>query len=143
MFRNAVRILTRILRAAIPLVLLGGGIASLFYGVAYHSAIVLVEHEIEVDHAPPPGLEAHGGAGFEPPGFGPPGEGFDDPWMGGPPPWMAPPPELLKIKQTIVVNEEVTESALIREITFGGVTRLSSGGLWRTYTGAPPLLCPT
>ena len=148
MLRNAVKALMIIARTAAPLMLLAAGAASLVYGFGYHAATVSFEQEIEIDLAPPPGMGMHGGMGFhpelgmEPPGFGPPGEGPGDPWLGGPPPWMAPPPELQRIKDTVVVNEETNEPRLIREVTFGGV-RLDRGVLWRTYTGAPPQLCPT
>jgi hypothetical protein len=147
MLRNATKTLIIIARAAAPLMLLAAGAASLVYGFAYHSTIVSLEQEIEIDLAPPElgthgGMEFHPPPGLEPPGFGPPGEGPGDPWLGGPPPWMAPPPELLKIKDTVVVSEETSEPRLIREVTFGGV-RLDRGMLWRTYTGAPPQLCPT
>jgi len=142
-------------RAAIPLVLLAGGIASLVYGVGHHSAEVSVEQEIEIDLAPPPGMAPPGWEGFGPPsfdpsGFGPSGEnfdpsgpGFDDPSLAAVPPWLAPPPELSKLKEKFILTENASELTLIREITFGGVTRLSSGMLWRTYSGAPPSLCPT
>jgi hypothetical protein len=137
-------------RAAIPLVLLASGIASLVYGVGHHSADVSVEQEIEIDLAPPPGIEPPGWEGFGPPGFGPPGEGFDpagpafgDPALAGMPPWLGPPPELSKVKEKFILTENASELSLIREITFGGVRRLSSGVLWRTYSGAPPSLCPT
>lgn len=139
---SAARMRMAVLRAVVPLVLLVGGIASLVYGVGHHSAVVSVEQEIEIDLAPPPGVE--------PPGFGQPGEGFGpsepgfgDPALAGPPPWLAPPPELSKVKQKVILSEDASEPALIREVTFGGVTRLSSGVLWRTYTGVPPSLCPT
>lgn len=131
-----------LLRVVVPLTLLAGGVAALVYGGVYHAAAVSVEQEIEIDLAPPPGVE--------PPGFGMPGEGFppaepgvDDPALASPPPWLAPPPELTKVKQKVIVTDDVPEWALIREVTFGGVTRLSSGVLWRTYTGDPPSLCPT
>lgn len=148
MLRSAAKTLMIIVRMAAPLMLLLAGTASLVYGLAYRSTIVSVEQEVEIDLAPPPEMGMHGGMEFhpepnlEPPGFGPPGEGPGEPWLGGPPSWMAPPPELLRIKDTVVVNEETSEPQLIREVTFGGV-RLDRGMLWRTYTGAPPQLCPT
>jgi len=150
MIRTTARMLTALLRATIPLVLLAGGIVSLVYGISRHSAVISVEQEIEIDLAAPAGVAApgFGGAGLPglgPPGdgSGPPGDGFTDPALAGPPPWMAPPPELSKVKQKVILTEETSELTLIREVTFGGVTRLSSGVLWRTYTGVPPSLCPT
>jgi hypothetical protein len=148
--RNAARILLTVLRAGVPVALLAGGIASLVYGIGHHAVEVSVEHEIEIDLTPPPGVEPPGWDGFGPPGFVPPGEGFGppdagfgEPAMGVPPPWLALPPELAKIKDKVILTEATSEPTLIREVTFGGVKRLSSGVLWRTYTGDPPSLCPT
>ena len=130
--------LMAILRAAVPLALLAGGLASGVYGVAHHTAVVSQEQEIEIDLAPPPGVGPAGAEGFGPPGFGPPGQDF-----GAPPPWLAPPPGLSKVKEKVVLSEAASELTLIREVTFGGVTRLSSGVLRRTYSGESPSLCPT
>ncbi|HPM80396.1 MAG TPA: hypothetical protein PLF81_06830 [Candidatus Anammoximicrobium sp.] len=142
MMNNAWRWLVRILRAAVPLVLLAGGIASLAYGVARHTAVVSVEQEIEIDLAAPPGMEFPGVEGGAP-GFGPPGF---EPGMAAPdfpPPFLQLPPELSKVKEKVIVSEPSSELTLIREVTFGGVVRLDTGVLWRTYTGDPPSLCPT
>jgi hypothetical protein len=147
MARSAARLLISLARAAAPLVLLLAGVASLVYGVGFHSALVSAEHEIEIDLMPP-GIPMHGGMefpvqpGIEPPGLGPPGDDFGNPWLGGPPPWLEPPQELRTIRDTVIVSEQAAEPYLIREITFGGV-RLDAGVLWRTYTGEPPSLCPT
>ncbi len=35
------------------------------------------------------------------------------------------------------------ESALIKEVSIGGVERKPDGTLHKTYTGAPPKACPT
>jgi len=125
----------RILRAIPPLILLGGGIASVIYGAMYHTVPVSEEQEIEISLAPPPMPGFPGEPPFEEP--------FGEPSFGGPPDMMAPPPFLEKVKETIVVTEEEREFKLIREVTFGGVTLLASGDIMRTYTGAPPSLCPT
>lgn len=130
------------LRAATPLVLLAGGIASLAYGVARHTAVVSVEQEIEINLAPPPGFGFPGGEGG-PPGFGPPGFEPGVPGPDLPAPFMQVPPELSKVKEKVIVSEPSSELTLIREVTFGGVVRLDTGVLWRTYTGTPPSLCPT
>ncbi len=139
----------RLTRITVPLVLLLAGVFSLVYGAVYHSAIVSVQHEIEIDLTPPPpGMDLHGGMGMHPePGldpfdFGAPDEGFGDPWVDEPPPWLAPPQELLTMRDTVIVHEQTAEPLLILEITYGGV-RLQEGVLWRTYTGEPPSLCPT
>ncbi|MCE5187002.1 MAG: hypothetical protein LLF76_12845 [Planctomycetaceae bacterium] len=35
------------------------------------------------------------------------------------------------------------ESALIKEVSIGGLKRQADGKLYKTYTGAPPQACPT
>jgi hypothetical protein len=141
------RIVQRIL---LPLVLLGVGIASLVYGLRSHTAEVFEEQEIEIALGPPappppePGLppELGGMPGFpDPSGFGgmPGMPGMGDPMS----PFGAPPPELQKVKQKIFVGKEEPEPVLVREITIGGLMRLATGELQRTYTGEPPSLCPT
>jgi hypothetical protein len=137
MSRTAARAWTIVVRAALPALLLVGGIASVVYGVVRHTAVVAQEQEIEIDVAPPPGFGPPGVPGFLP------GGGPGDPSLGGPPVWMGPPPEMRKVKQKVLLSETTSELTLIREVTFGGVTRLDTGVLWRTYTGAPPSLCPT
>ena len=139
---KAARWLVWVLRAALPLVLLAGGIAALVYGIAHHTAVVSAEQEIEVDLAAPPGMELPGSPGGVP-GFGPPGGDLGDPASAFPPPFLQLPPELSKVKEKVIVSEPTRELTLIREVTFGGVTRRSPGVLWRTYTGDPPSLCPT
>ena len=144
---TAARWLVRVLRAAAPLALLAGGIASLAYGIARHTADVSVEQEIEVSFEPPGGDVGAPGfvqPGFDqPPGFVPPGADPNAPPPLFPPSLVPLPPELSKVKEKVIVSEPVSEVSLIREVTFGGVTRKAAGVLWRTYTGAPPSLCPT
>ena len=41
------------------------------------------------------------------------------------------------------VPARVSEADLIKEVTVGGVTTNSSGGIDRTYTDKPPAQCPT
>ena len=142
MMNKAARWLVWVLKAAVPLVLLAVGIAGLVYGIAHHTVVVSAEQEIEVDLAPPPGMGPPGvDGGF--PGFGPPGAELGGPALPFPPPFMQLPPELSKAKEKVIVSEPSSELTLIREVTFGGVTRRSPGVLWRTYSGAPPSLCPT
>ena len=45
------------------------------------------------------------------------------------------------VYETITLVE--SEPELVREVTYGGVTRLPTGETKRTYTGKPPSLCPT
>jgi hypothetical protein len=115
-----------ILRAIAPIGLFGCGIASLIYGAAYHAAPVSKEQEMEIDVPLPPE--------FLPPGQ-PPSVEF--------PPGMTQPPFGQKIVEKVIVTADKSEPALIREITFGGVTLLASGEIRQTYTGEPPSLCPT
>ena len=64
--------------------------------------------------------------------------------MGGPPGMMPPlPPGMGKITEKVIVTEKEPEPKLVHEVTFGGVTLLASGDIMRTYSGAPPSLCPT
>ncbi len=91
------------------------GLSLIVYGVRFHSEPVLVEQEVE-----PPAAEP------APPLF-----------FTSRPPVIAPPAgkELVSLRES--------EPHLIREITVGGVTRLDSGEIKRTYTGKPPTACPT
>ncbi len=136
---------TVIRRAIVPLLLLLGAIASIWYGAASHSVPVLVEQEEEVEidvpdpFALPPGLPPDLPFGQTPP--------FGDPSLG--PPAFGPAPfGVPGIKQVdtrvIQTTKEIPEPALIRDVTVGGVVRLASGQLKRTYRGdRPPSLCPT
>jgi len=139
---------TIVQRALLPIVMLGLGIASLVWGATHHVLEIYEEQEIEISIAPPPEM-------MEP--MGPPGlpGGPDDadpnvpgePGFGGPtdvPPFMVgPPPELQKVKQTVMISKEEPESQAVFEITIGGLALLETGELLRTYSGAPPSLCPT
>jgi hypothetical protein len=134
--------------------MLGLGIASLVWGTTRHVLEVYEEQEIEISIAPPPELMQP----MDPMGFpdgldgvmeqGFPGEpGFEDSGFGPPPgmpPFLAgPPPELQTVKQIVMISKEVPESQAVFEITIGGLALLETGELQRTYTGAPPSLCPT
>jgi len=54
---------------------------------------------------------------------------------------FSPPGGFGRMVESIILEE--SEPELIREVTFGGVTRLDTGETKRTYTGQPPSLCPT
>jgi hypothetical protein len=47
------------------------------------------------------------------------------------------------IEEKYLAVQDEPERVLVREITIGGVTRLANGQLKRTYSGKPPLLCPS
>ncbi len=138
-------------RAIVPLLLLLAAAAAIQYGAAHHSVPVLVEEQEEVTiDVPNP---------FVPPGFGldpnssPPGmppfgpQGFGDPSFGSPPfgpgPFGASPIKEV-VTRSIQTAKDLPEPALIRDVTVGGVVRLASGQLKRTYSGDQgPSLCPT
>lgn len=144
-------------RGLLPIVMLGLGIASLVGGAKHHVLEIYEEQEITISIAPPPEMmQPMGPPGFPggpdggmEPGF--PGQpGFEDPdfgdpqGMGGMPPFMAgPPPELQTVTQIVLVSTEEPESRAVFEITIGGLALLETGELQRTYSGAPPSLCPT
>jgi hypothetical protein len=137
-----VDILIKLGRAIIPLLLVLGGVALVYYGARYNSQEVVEEQEIKVPIAPPvpPGSMMPPGA---PPGFpgAPPFE--QQPPFLEPPPLLGAAPFPIEVTETVLVSKEDSELRLIREVTFGGVVLLDSGQLHRTYSGDPPLLCPT
>jgi hypothetical protein len=52
----------------------------------------------------------------------------------------------VRLKKTTEDYTDVTfvsEWAIVRDVTVGGVMRLPNGHLKRTYSGKPPALCPT
>jgi hypothetical protein len=126
-----------VLRALLPIAVFLGALGLLIYGARFHFVPVSQEEEIEVSIAPPTPFVPPPIPGQPP--FGQPGEGplFVDPFQ------RALPPFLQTIKAKVIVTENESEPTLIREVTFGGVARPTSGILMRTYTGQPPSLCPT
>ena len=130
-----------------PSVVLGLGIVSLLWGTFRHTLEISEEQEIEISLAPPPEMMQGDPMGMAGPEGGFPGDpGFEDPNFGGPPgmPFMpGPPPEMQKVKQKVLVSKEEPESRAVFEITIGGLALMDTGELQRTYTGAPPSLCPT
>ena len=151
------RLRTILQRGFLPIVMVALGVASLLWGAARHTLEVYEEQEIEISIAPPPemmqsmappafptGPEQGMGQGFlGDPAFGDPAFGAP-PDMGGMPPFIAgPPPELQKVKQIVMISKEEPESRVVFEVTIGGLALLETGELKRTYSGAPPSLCPT
>jgi hypothetical protein len=128
-------------RIVVPMLLLAGSTASLFYGAWRHSAPVVADQEKEVtieipaDFPPVPGDQFPPMPGVEPGG---------PPFPGGNP--FEGPPAMIKktVKQIDRITKLESEPDLIREITVGGVERLASGELKQTYSGDKgPSLCPT
>lgn len=113
-------------RAVLPTLLTIGGLASLIYGAVYHSAPVLTETETEATIEVP--------APFAPDqSFGQP------PFPGGLPPMVK-----KTVKRIDVATIVEPEPMLMRELSVGGVARIESGELKRTYSGSKgPALCPS
>jgi hypothetical protein len=143
-----VRVLTRFVRAVVPLLVLIGGIASVYYGARYNAQEVVEEQEIKVPIAPPTPFGPMAPPEEQPP-FGDPSPFGQPPPFGNEPPLMEPSPLLgpapfpMEVTETVLIGKDESELQLIREVTFGGVVLLASGELRRTYSGAPPSLCPT
>jgi len=95
-------------------VLIGTG--ALVYGVRWHSVAVLMEEEVVIPRFSPAGAPPY-------------------PFPG------APPSDFPPIVNLVTLEE--SEPRVILEVTFGGVVRLPTGDIKRTYTGPPPSLCPT
>jgi hypothetical protein len=115
--------LTFIRRAVLPVLLVIGGLASLVYGVKFHVVPVLAEEKTEVSIDMPDPLQS------SMPGM----QSFDEP------------PRMRKqtVERTVEVTINLSEPALIRDVTVGGVVLNKSGDIMRTYSGKPPSLCPT
>jgi hypothetical protein len=161
--------MTRILGFTV-LLLLGGG--SLVHGLLFHRIAVEETKKREISVAVPtlPGVgellpdsghDAEPAAGEEKPqtkgkidsdGENPfaspssaekPAGNSDNPFEG-----QADVPAPSDVKFAKVTEEYVDvslepESAIVRDMTFGGVELLANGHLKRTYSGKPPSLCPT
>ncbi len=107
----------RVTRILLPIFLVWVGVVSIIYGGLVHARPVLVEQELVV---PPSLVEAGPFAQFRAlPGQSPQG-----------------------VRKRIVAIRQL-EADLIREVTVGGVVRLQSGEIKRTYTGDAPSGCPT
>jgi hypothetical protein len=146
-------------RAVVPLVLLAAGIVSAVYGAKHHVIPVDQEHEEEVsipiptpfgpgpggpeEQAFPGGPPEPGAPPFsegQPPGAEPPGEPPTD----GPPPLWQPPGMSIKVIKKVIVTTDEPEPKIVREVSVGGVARVESGEIKRTYSGNEgPALCPT
>ena len=117
-------------RAIVPTVLVIGGLASLIYGAMFRSVPVLEEHETKTTIEIPMDLPPPGPSGESPQPGGP---GF-----GGPPPFLK--KEVTRVELVTIVE---SEPVLMGEVSVGGVARLESGELKRTYSGKGPALCPS
>jgi hypothetical protein len=127
-------IATILRRGLLPIVMLGLGIASLVWSAKHHVLEIYEEQEIKISlemmqPMGPPGFPGGPDGGMEP--------GFMPPFMAGPP------PELQTVTFFELVSKEEPESQAVFEITIGGLALLETGELRRTYSGAPPSLCPT
>jgi len=52
----------------------------------------------------------------------------------------APEPQYKTVTRTMLVSRLEPESALVRDVTYGGLMRRDDGELMRTYSGTPPSL---
>jgi hypothetical protein len=68
---------------------------------------------------------------------------WDGPPAGGLPPFALPEPMFQTVTRVDLVPRDEPEWVIVREVTYGGITRLENGQLKRTYSGQPPALCPT
>jgi hypothetical protein len=124
-------------RALLPAMLVAAGIAAVVYGARFHQAPVIEEQEREFTIKIP----LPGGA-FLPPADSPMPDpvaqaGGDQDSQGG--------EEFItrKIKKMVAVSGDNGEPRLIRDLSVGGIVRLDSGELKRTYSGEAPSLCPS
>jgi len=105
-------------RSAAAIVLVLAGAAAVVGAATWHAIPVLV----------PPAKTAESSSGSETPG-----------------PAVEPPSPVTPgddgAKGPVVLIE--SEPALVREVTVGGVARLPSGDIQRTYSGQAPSQCPT
>jgi hypothetical protein len=95
---------------------IAAGAAMVAYGAAVNSTPVLVEQRIEAPPSPFGGQDVYGG-------------------FGGPDTPATPIMELVTV--------EMGEGDVVFDVTVGGLERVASGELKRTYSGAPPAACPT
>ena len=105
-------------RSAGVVLLILMGAAAIVYAVTGHGITVLV----------PPAETAESSAEGETPG------------LAVEPPSPAP-PQVVGAEEPAALVE--SEPALVREVTVGGVKRLASGDIQRTYSGQAPSQCPT
>jgi hypothetical protein len=155
-----------------PIILLLTGSGALLYGSFFHVVMVAEEKEREVSIAIPAisGLaerppenrgQVEAGATEEERGAGDggtsvDGDPFRSPPVGGNQPGnpenpfespsvspMLPATRFEKVTEKFLAARAEPEWVIVREVTVGGVTRLDSDQLKRTYSGKAPSLCPT
>jgi len=126
-------------RAILPALLAIVGVGALLEGMLFHPVSVIIKEEtetkttIEIPLMMPPGPSTDEPPSADGPPSFPPGMPF-----GGP----------TSIKQTVTRIDPaiiimVPEPELMRDVSVGGVVRLASGELKRTYSGKGPALCPS
>ena len=125
------------------------GIASLTYGLLFHTATVEVEKERQISVAVPSSLDgalngesasAEGGNSFRgSSNDGNEGNPFEPSSVPLPPPGL----KMEKVTEKYIENLVVSESAITNDVTVGGVVRQANGLLKRTYSGKAPSLCPS
>jgi hypothetical protein len=122
-------------RAVVPAALVIGGLASLIYGAIFRSMPVLEERETQTTIEVP--------ADFLPlPPSGAAGPDWS-PFPGGSP-FAAPKMTKKTVTRIDEVTINVSEPALMSDVSVGGVAMLKTGELKRTYSGDKgPALCPS
>jgi hypothetical protein len=120
----------------LPALLLLGGIVAIVYGARFHQAPVIEEQEREFTiKIPVP-------RAFLPPSDSP----ASDPAAqiaGGPDSQGDEEFITRTVKKMMAVVGDTGEPRLIRDLSVGGIVRLDSGELKRTYSGEAPSLCPS
>ena len=121
-------------RNVLPSLLLIAAGASIVYGMRYHAAAVIEEQEVEVSILVPLPFA--------------PGPQMGDLALGQPfrMGQMADQPPAFMKRTVKRIAREIRldlEPSLTRDVTIGGLARLKSGEIRRTYHGRPPSLCPT
>jgi len=121
-------------RATVTILLLVAGAACLSYGVAFHTVPVLPKEdtgEREVPDVPPEILPEDKAEFTADELFGPPSADAE--------------PLRIDLSDGPDAGTEVSEREIVHEVTIGGLERLPSGRLVRTYGAGetPPSFCPT
>jgi len=121
-------------RATVTILLLLAGAACLIYGLAFHAVPVLPKQDAPEKEVPekPPEILPEDEVGFTADElFGTPSEDA--------------PPLIIDLTDGPEPGVEMSEREVLHEVTIGGLKRLPSGRLAKTYAPGeqPPSFCPT
>ncbi len=112
--------------AILPGLLILGGLASLIYGARFHYLPVITKEAAKKNIDIPAALSQIPQPFSGAQGFGAPAQ-----------------TQKQTVRSMEVVLIKISEPALIRDVTVGGVALNKSDKLERTYSGKAPSLCPT